>query len=37
MIVIAAMDSGCDVLWTEDLTDRLLLRGVQIRNPFTDS
>jgi predicted nucleic acid-binding protein len=36
MIVVAAIDSGCDVLWTEDLTDRQRLRGVEIRNPFTD-
>jgi predicted nucleic acid-binding protein len=36
MIVLAASESGCDVLWTEDLTDGQTLRGVQIRNPFTD-
>lgn len=35
MVVLAAAESGCDVLWTEDLTDRQRLRGVQIRNPFT--
>lgn len=34
MIVLAAAESGCDVLWTEDLTDGQLLRGVRIRNPF---
>ncbi len=34
MIVIAAADSGCDVLWTEDLSDGQLLRGVRVRNPF---
>jgi predicted nucleic acid-binding protein len=35
MIVLAAAESGCDVLWTEDLNDGQLLRGVRIRNPFT--
>ena len=34
MIVVAAAESGCDVLWTEDLSDGQLLRGVRIRNPF---
>lgn len=34
MIVLAASESGCDVLWTEDLSDGQLLRGVRIRNPF---
>lgn len=34
MIVLAAAESGCDVLWTEDLRDGQLLRGVRIRNPF---
>jgi predicted nucleic acid-binding protein len=36
MIVLAAAESECDVLWTEDLNDGQLLRGVQIRNPFAD-
>jgi len=34
MIVHAAAESGCDVLWTEDLNDRQVIRGVRIRNPF---
>jgi predicted nucleic acid-binding protein len=34
MIVLAAAETGCDVLWTEDLTDGRTLRGVRIRNPF---
>ena len=34
MIVVAAAESGCDVLWTEDLGDGQLIRGVRIRNPF---
>jgi predicted nucleic acid-binding protein len=37
MIVVAAAESGCDVLWTEDLTDGQVLRGVRIRNPFADT
>ncbi len=35
MVVQAAAELGCDVLWTEDLNDGQLLRGVRIRNPFT--
>lgn len=34
LIALAAAESGCDVLWTEDLNDGQLLRGVRIRNPF---
>jgi predicted nucleic acid-binding protein len=36
MIVQAAAESGCEVLWTEDLTDGQILRGVRIRNPFAE-
>ena len=36
MIVLAAAESGCDVIWTEDLSDGQLLRGVRIRDPFAD-
>jgi predicted nucleic acid-binding protein len=35
MVVEAAAQSGCEVLWTEDLTDGQLVRGVRIRNPFS--
>ena len=35
MIVLAAAESGCDLLWTEDLSDGQMLRGVRIRNPFS--
>jgi predicted nucleic acid-binding protein len=35
MIVQAAAESGCEVLWTEDLSDGRTLRGVRIRNPFS--
>lgn len=37
MIVLAAIEAGCDVLWTEDLSDGQLLRGVRIRDPFADA
>jgi predicted nucleic acid-binding protein len=36
MIVLAAAESGCDVLWTEDLSDGQTLRGVRIVNPFVE-
>lgn len=36
MIVLAAAESECDVLWTEDLNDGQSLRGVRIRNPFAE-
>ena len=35
MIVHAAAELGCGVLWTEDLSDRQVIKGVRIRNPFT--
>jgi predicted nucleic acid-binding protein len=35
MIVVAASELACDVLWTEDLSDGQVLRGVRIRNPFS--
>lgn len=34
MVVHAAAELGCHVLWTEDLADLEEIRGVQIRNPF---
>ncbi len=37
MVVQAAGELGCDVLWTEDLSDGQLLRGVRVRNPFADA
>ena len=36
MLVLAAAESGCDVLWTEDLTNGQLVRGVRIRDPFAE-
>ena len=36
MVVLAAAESDCEVLWTEDLNDGQLLRGVRVRNPFSD-
>lgn len=35
MVVLAAVESDCAVLWTEDLNDGQVLRGVRIRNPFS--
>jgi predicted nucleic acid-binding protein len=34
MIVQAAAELGCDLLWTEDLANRETLKSVEIRNPF---
>ena len=34
MIVLAAAESGCDVLWTEDLNDGQDFDGTVVRNPF---
>jgi predicted nucleic acid-binding protein len=34
MVVHAAAELGCDVLWTEDLNDGQLIGGVRIRDPF---
>lgn len=35
MVVHAAAQTGCDVLWTEDLSDGQLVGGVRVRNPFS--
>ena len=35
MIVLAAAESACETLWTEDLNDGQVVRGVRICNPFT--
>ena len=37
MVVHAASELGCGVLWTEDLNDGQVIQGVRIRNPFTDA
>jgi predicted nucleic acid-binding protein len=34
MVVQAAAESACEVLWTEDLTDGQAIRGVRVRDPF---
>lgn len=34
MIVHAAAELQCDVLWTEDLNDGQLIQEVRVRNPF---
>ncbi|HEY6390537.1 MAG TPA: PIN domain-containing protein [Bryobacteraceae bacterium] len=34
MILRSAMSSGCDLLWSEDLSDGQRWDGVTVRNPF---
>jgi len=34
LILHAAVESGCETLWSEDLNDGQMVRGVRIRNPF---
>jgi predicted nucleic acid-binding protein len=34
LIVAAALDSGCERLWSEDLLDGLRIDGLTIANPF---
>ena len=34
MVVQAAAELHCDVLWTEDLNGGQVVRGVEVRNPF---
>jgi predicted nucleic acid-binding protein len=36
MVVHAAAECACDVLWTEDLTHGQVLRDVRIMNPFVE-
>jgi predicted nucleic acid-binding protein len=37
MILQAAAESGCSVLWTEDLRHGQELKGVRVQNPFAES
>lgn len=34
LIVAAAESAKCDILWTEDLNDGQIIRGVRIENPL---
>jgi len=34
LIVVSAEKAACTELWTEDLNDGQVIRGVRIRNPF---
>jgi predicted nucleic acid-binding protein len=34
MVIHAASELGCDVLWTEDLNDGQLIQSVRVRDPF---
>lgn len=36
LIVAAAESAGCENLWTEDLNDGQVIRGVRVVNPFTN-
>lgn len=35
LVVHAAVESGCETLWSEDLNDGQIVQGVRIQNPFT--
>ena len=35
MVVEAAAELGCEILWTEELNEGQLLRAVRVRNPFS--
>ncbi len=37
LIVQAAVDSGCQQVWSEDLQDGFRYRGVRIANPFREA
>jgi predicted nucleic acid-binding protein len=37
LIVAAALEGGCDTLYTEDMQDGRVLEGLTIRNPFLES
>lgn len=34
LIVAAAIDAGCDTLWSEDMQHGRVINGLTIRNPF---
>jgi predicted nucleic acid-binding protein len=36
LIVASALAAKCDAIWTEDLQDGRIIRGIEIRNPFRD-
>ena len=35
LIIAAAESAGCENLWTEDLNDGQVIRGVRVVNPLT--
>ena len=37
LIVVSAESSHCNTLWTEDLNDGQIIRGVRIENPLKDT
>jgi predicted nucleic acid-binding protein len=36
LIVVAAESAQCSLLWSEDLNDGQTIRGVRIKNPYTE-
>jgi predicted nucleic acid-binding protein len=36
LIVAAAIDAGCDTLWSEDMQHGRVISGLTIRNPFIE-
>ena len=36
MIIRSASRMDCAVLWSEDLNDGQVIRGIEVRNPFND-
>lgn len=37
LIVAAAIEGGCDTLWSEDMQHGRVIGGLTIRNPFLES
>jgi predicted nucleic acid-binding protein len=37
LIVAAAIEAGCDTLWSEDMQHGRVISGLTIRNPFAES
>jgi predicted nucleic acid-binding protein len=35
LIIVAAETARCEILWTEDLNDGQIIRGVRIKNPLS--
>jgi len=35
LIIVAAETARCEILWTEDLNDGQIIRGVRVKNPLS--